>query len=414
MRAGCGSCWMGCSTTRAAGSGPSTTSSRSGLASPYLDWFIVDRDALARGVPVRAYPLEPVELDMAAITPEQMSGKASLERYGYLAWWNLPALPEAQRREPGGPRAPAVDAAEHWIRFGIDGWRLDVPREMPDDFWRDFRRRVKAIDPETYIVAEIWHEAPDDLRGDMYDAQMHYMLGSAIISFVGAGRLDRRVLDQHFTVGASVHDADAPTFASRLQQALAVNDPAVTGVQLNLLDSHDTPRFLSMVSGDTDALRLATLIQATVPGAPSIYYGDEIGMLGELDPLNRGAFPWADPERWDQALYDDLAGALAARRTRPVLRYGDLRVAFADGQTVAYVRTMDNEGALVVINADDAARQAAILVPELAGRELRVVPWRSSAAPAAPSAPTALTRVSDDGWVTLDLAARDGVVLDAL
>ena len=384
-----------------------------GLASPYLDWFIVDRDALARGVPVRAYPLEPVELDMAAITPEQMSGKASLERYGYLAWWNLPALPKLNVANPE-VREHLLSAAEYWIRFGIDGWRLDVPREMPDDFWRDFRRRVKAIDPETYIVAEIWHEAPDDLRGDMYDAQMHYMLGSAIISFVGAGRLDRRVLDQHFTVGASVHDADAPTFASRLQQALAVNDPAVTGVQLNLLDSHDTPRFLSMVSGDTDALRLATLIQATVPGAPSIYYGDEIGMLGELDPLNRGAFPWDDPERWDRALYDDLAGALAARRTRPVLRYGDLRVAFADGQTVAYVRTMDNEAALIVINADDTARQAAILVPELAGRALRVVPWRSSAAPTAPSAPTTLARVSDDGWVTLDLAARDGVLLDAL
>ena len=365
-----------------------------GLASPYLDWFFIDREALARGVPMRAYPLEPVELDMSAITPEQMSGRASLERYGYLGWWSLPALPKLNVANPE-VREHLLQAAEHWIRFGADGWRLDVPREMPDDFWREFRRRVKAVDPNAYIVAEIWHEAPDDLHGDMYDAQMHYMLGAAITSFVGAGRLDRRVLDQHFTIGPNVHDVDAPTFAMRLQRSLAVNDPAVTGVQLNLLDSHDTPRFLSMVGGDTSALRLATLIQATVPGAPSIYYGDEIGMLGELDPLNRGAFPWAHPEEWDRGLYDDLSGALAARHARPVLRDGDLRVAFAEGHTVAYVRTngAGADAALVVINADDIARRPAILVPELAGRELRVVPWRRSVSAATTSPVVPLARL---------------------
>ena len=379
-----------------------------GLASPYLDWFTFDREALASGIPIRAYPLEPVILDMASITPEQMAGTHSLERFGYQAWWGLPALPKLNVANPE-VRAHLLDAAEHWIRLGADGWRLDVPTEMPDDFWREFRLRVKAANPEAYIVAEIWHEAPEALAGDMYDAQMHYQLGAAITSFVGAGRLDRRVIDQHFTVSSYVHDEDGPTFASRLQRALSVTSPAVTAVQLNLLDSHDTPRFLSMVSGDADALRLATLIQATVPGAPSIYYGDEIGMIGELDPDNRRTFPWDRPETWDRDLYAYIAGAMALRHARPVLRGGDLRVAFAEGHAVAYTRTAGREGALVVVNAGDAPCAARILAPELGGRELRPERW----AGAPRSAFAADLTVAADGWVTVELEPRDGVVLAA-
>ena len=114
-------------------------------------------------------------------------------------------------------------------------------------------------------------------------------------------------------------------------------------------------------------------------------------------------------------LYDDLSGALAARHARPVLRDGDLRVAFAEGHTVAYVRTNDAgaDAALVVINANDIARHPAqILVPELAGRALRVVPWRRSVS-AATTSPVVPLRVSSDGWVTVEAAAREGVLLDA-
>src|SRR5688572_6788496 len=150
---------------------------------------------------------------------------------------------------------------------------------------------------------------------------MNYPLVAAITSFVGAGRLDRRVLDQHYTSGAAVHEDDGPTFAGRLERALTVYPPAVIASQLNLLDSHDTPRFLSMVSGDPTSLRLATLLQMTLPGAPSIYYGDEVGMTGELDPHNRGAFPWDHPETWDRDLLATMAGAAALRHAHPVLRH---------------------------------------------------------------------------------------------
>jgi glycosidase len=111
----------------------------------------------------------------------------SLGALGYQAWWGLPALPKLNTSNPHA-RAYLLSAAEHWIRFGADGWRLDVAEEVPDDFWREFRQRVKAVDPDAYIVAEVWHEKPGDLRGDMYDALMNYPLAEAILSFVAAGR----------------------------------------------------------------------------------------------------------------------------------------------------------------------------------------------------------------------------------
>ncbi len=89
-----------------------------------------------------------------------------METLGYRAWWDLPALPKFNVENPEA-RAYLLGVAEHWMRFGIDGWRLDVAEEIGDDFWREFRTRVKGVDPDAYIVAEIWREKPQYLQGDM-------------------------------------------------------------------------------------------------------------------------------------------------------------------------------------------------------------------------------------------------------
>ena len=91
---------------------------------------------------------------------------------------------------------------------------------------------------------------------------------------------------------------------------------------LNLLGSHDMARFITLAKGDQTALRLATLFQMTYPGAPSVYYGDEIGMAGGHDPANRGAFPWQKPETWDTDLLHEFQRLIALRRARPALRRG--------------------------------------------------------------------------------------------
>ena len=378
-----------------------------GKASPYRDWFFFNDEDLEAGRPLRPYPSQDVTVDVSSVTEEQRSGRASIRAFGYQAWWGLPALPKLNTANPQ-LRAYLLDVAEYWLRFGIDGWRLDVPEEVPDDFWREFRTRVKATNPDAYIVAEIWDEKPADLRGDMYDALMNYPLGAAITSFVGAGRLDRRVLDQHFTIGSNVRDEDGPRFADRLTRALTLYEPDVTAVQLNLLDSHDTPRFLSMVGGDAASLRLATLIQMTVPGAPTIYYGDEIGLTGELDPYSRGAFPWDHPDTWDVDLLAYVSGAAALRNAKPVLRHGTFEVVTAEGQAIAYRRRLGDAEAVVTVNAGDAANLLYLHLPGLEGRTLAPRRWSGS-----PAGHVSDTIPIIDGWAAIEVAPRDGVVLFA-
>src|SRR4029079_11904743 len=241
------------------------------------DWFFFHAEDLDAGRPIRAYPLEPSSVDLSTFLDDPGLGTRSLGALGYQAWWDLPALPKLNTDNPH-VRDYLLGVAEHWIRFGVDGWRLDVAEEVPDRFWRLFRERVKAAHPDAYIVAEIWGERPEMLRGDTFDALMNYPLGQAIASLTGSGRLDRRVLGQHANLGTAVPDVDGAPFLDRIGRTLSIYDPAVAAVQMNLLDSHDTPRFLSVVSGDTMSLRLAMLILMTLPGAPTIYYGDEIGM----------------------------------------------------------------------------------------------------------------------------------------
>ena len=381
-----------------------------GRHSPYVGWFYFHADDLASERPIRAYPLERVAVDVATVTDEQRAGSGSLSALGYQAWWGLPALPKLNTSNPHA-RAYLLSAAEHWIRFGADGWRLDVAEEVPDDFWREFRQRVKAVDPDAYMVAEVWHEKPGDLRGDMYDALMNYPLAEAILSFVAAGRLDRRVIAQHFNLAASVRDEDAATFAARLERALTIYDPNVTAVQLNLLDSHDTPRFLTMAGGDTRSLELATLIQMTLPGAPSIYYGDEIGLQGELDPFSRGSFPWDHPERWDHGLLATFTVAAALRHAHRVLRHGVTRIVATVASTIAYLRFDGHDVALVVVNAGDQPCELSVELPQLEGRTFVGAAWRGPTGGGSAPMPGAVRVV--DGRLELLVPPRDGAVLIA-
>jgi cyclomaltodextrinase / maltogenic alpha-amylase / neopullulanase len=161
-----------------------------------------------------------------------------------------------------------------------------------------------------------------------------------------------------------------------------------------------------MVSGDTSALRLATLLQMTLPGAPSIYYGDEIGMTGELDPANRAAFPWDHPEGWDRDLLADLTATIRLRREHPVLRHGTTRIVAAEGRTIAYLRHAEDAAMLIVANAADETATVELHVGELDGRYLTAEPWSRRLA----DAPE--LRV-EGGRVTVTIAARDGTVYRA-
>jgi len=296
-----------------------------GAASPYLDWFYI------RGFPLHAYEGKPTNYD---------------------AWWGIPALPKLNTSTPA-VREFIFGVAEHWIRFGADGWRLDVPGEIDDDeFWREFRRRVKAVNPDAYIVGEIWHPAQRWLQGDQFDAVMNYLFTKACVGFCIGARMDVNLTSG---VGyAPVPVLDAPAFARALQETLDMYDRGVRDVQMNLLDSHDTARFLSIAGGDVAALKLATLCQMTLPGAPSVYYGDEVGMLGGKDPDCRRAFLW-DEATWNLELRDYFKRCIALRKRYRALRDGEWRVVLAAGDVIAYLRAWGDEKLIIALNSGAAA-----------------------------------------------------------
>jgi neopullulanase len=162
--------------------------------------------------------------------------------------------------------------AEHWVRLGIDGWRLDVPTEIDDDsFWQEFRHRVRAINSQAYIVGEIWHESQRWLQGDQFDAIMNYDITKPLLGFFPGRHLDLRVLHQQSNYHGIHGQIDAHEFANRIDHNLGLYRPDITSSQLNLLDSHDTPRFISCASGDKDALKLTLLFLFAYPGAPCIW-----------------------------------------------------------------------------------------------------------------------------------------------
>ena len=309
-----------------------------GAASPYRGWFHLDDERLDEGQPLVAYP------------PPGTPSSA----HGYDAWWGLPALPKLNTDDPE-VREFLFRVAEHWLRFGIDGWRLDVPMEIDDEvFWQEFRRRCRAIRPDAYLVGEIWQVAPEWLRGDRFDALMNYPLGEAILGFAGGSRLDMTVIGQHYEFGKSVRPLDGPAFGARVMELASAYDPDVVAVQLNLLGSHDTPRLRTVLGDDVTGVRLATLLQATLPGAPCIYYGDEVGLRGGNDPECRAAFPW-DEARWEPGLRDAVRALLHLRSAEPALRDGPLRVVGADASAVAFERGAGASRFVVVVNAGESA-----------------------------------------------------------
>jgi len=355
-----------------------------GGASPYLDWFHFEEERLKAGEQLNAYPhaLRKSKQDPTGV----QKPVGSLETYGYRSWWDLPALPKFNT-DTEAVRRFIFDVARHWIAFGIDGWRLDVPQEIEDaEFWREFRRVVKSANPEAYIVGEIWKEAVSWLQGDQFDAVMNYIFNRACLGFFGGEALDAT----HHPGGYKLERLSATDFAEEIDGLLALYDWEVTQAQLNLLSSHDMPRFLTLMQGNgnerhaKDSLKLATLFQMTFPGAPCVYYGDEIGMEGSDDPDCRRAFPW-DEARWDRDLRDTFRRAIALRKAHPALRRGRLLRLHADDENgiYAFARQGETETIAVVLNnsaapysldvpSEDLFADGARLCDAWAGREAYV------------------------------------------
>lgn len=311
---------------------------RRGRRSRYRDWFVV-RDwpprLLYRPHATRSTPWVrewiPVWEEQVGVPVEVVDGPGRAVEPTYEAWYSVPTMPRVNLANPEA-RAYMLGVAAHWVaEHGIDGWRMDVARYVDPDFWNDFRRVVKAADPEAYLLCEVMGDAGDWLQGDRFDATMNYTFRDLALRFFARDEID----------GAALLDD-----AARL---IAQYPWAVTLVNQNLIGSHDTPRFLSEAGGDVWRLRLATVFQLTFPGAPGIYYGDEVAMTGGDDPGSRGAFPW-EIAGGGHDLQETIRRLAALRRSEPALVTGDWRPVHGAGGLVAFERRLGRRRVLVAIN----------------------------------------------------------------
>ncbi len=220
-----------------------------GRASRYFDWFIIRGDR----------------------ADTQKCNYECFAACSYMPKWNT---------SNGAVQEFLIGVALHWMReCGIDGWRLDVADEVSHDFWRRFRKEVKRQNAQAILIGESWHDAGPWLRGDQFDGIMNYSFTKACIDFFAA------------------KTRDVDSFCGRLNEILMRNTDQVNEMMLNLLDSHDTERFLTLAGGDKRALQCALAVMFFFPGMPCVCYGTEIGMLGEYEPDSRRTMDWEAARR---------------------------------------------------------------------------------------------------------------------
>lgn len=244
------------------------------------------------------------------------------------------------------------EVALYWLGRGIDGWRLDVPYEIATDFWRRFRAGVKSSYPDAYLVAEEWRDPREFLTGDTFDGATNYGLRGLLLDFVAKRALTGEAFVRALTT---------------LQQAL----PAGSEVgMLNLLGSHDTPRALTEFGGDIELLQIALTTLFTLPGAPLVYYGDEVGMEGGNDPDCRRTFPW-DEEAWNGTLRTRVKQLAILRSGASNLRHGQTTPVFGNDRVAAYAREFAGQRALVILNTTELSRSISVPAPYPDGTELK-------------------------------------------
>jgi cyclomaltodextrinase / maltogenic alpha-amylase / neopullulanase len=285
------------------------------------------------------------------------------DKPNYECWWGYGDLPKLMTGNPE-VRKYIFDVTAKWMSFGIDGWRLDVPNEVPHAFWIDWRKHVKQLNPEAYIVGEIWDDAQPWLQGDQFDGVMNYQLRAACLNFF-------------VRETTSAFQFDTTLRALRRRYTDQVN----CGMQ-NLLGSHDTERLLTLCQGDREKMKLAWVFLMTYIGAPMVYYGDEIGMEGGKDPACRGTMVW-DKQKQDTSLLENMRGLIAVRRELSALRHGDVETLAADSASRCFIfaRKDGDDAALVILNNELQSTDVTVkCTGALAGRSWTLVWPRQTSA----------------------------------
>lgn len=278
----------------------------------------------------------------------------------YHSWWGVVTLPETVEEEPSFDKFVTGEngVIRHWMRKGVKGWRLDVADELPDSILDNIRTAIKTENPEGFLLGEVWEDATNKisygyrrryLSGDQLDSVMNYPFAEAIIKYVGGG--------------------DGKDFIDAVCSILENYPKEAIDVLMNHLGTHDTPRLLTRLgakhypatraeqSGFTLSKneydlakakqKVAAVIQYTLPGVPSLYYGDEAGLQGFGDPFCRGTYPWGNE---DTELIDFYKWLGTLRRENDVFKKGEFVPLVSGLGCMAYTRKSETSEILIATN----------------------------------------------------------------
>ena len=293
----------------------------------------------------------------------------------YSAWWGIETLPETEEDDLSFTNFITGEKGviKYWLDKGVKGFRLDVADELPDGILDKIRMAVKRDSGENYLLGEVWEDASNKisygsrrrfLRGRQLDSVMNYPFANAIIDFVKGGN------------GANLIN----TVMSILEN---YPKPAIK-VLMNHIGTHDTARVLTMLGCDyipttreeqsrfslseeskikaIELLKLAVVLQYTLPGVPSIFYGDEAGMEGFGDPFCRAGYPWGKENTEILDFYKQMG---KIRRENSAFEDGEFTPVYCDNETVCYLRTNGKNQVLIAVNRSENEKE--ITVPEIFG-----------------------------------------------
>ena len=291
----------------------------------------------------------------------------------YQGWVGVKDLPEIDKNSADFRRF-AFEAPDSvmklWLDRGAAGWRMDVAPWVPDDFWRAWRAAIKAHKPEALTIAETWFDASKYFLGDSFDSTMNYIFRNTVLDYAAGGK--------------------ARKLYANIELMREAYPPQAFYALMNLLSSHDQARALHAL-GDQDEgraqdltlakqrLRLAVLFQMVFPGAPSIYYGDEVGVTGGEDPYNRAPYPWADlGGKPDLALLKDVQALTQMRQKHRVLRHGSIEAPlYLDDHVIVLLRQDGPRWALTSLNNAQSSQTLAVKLPAHL-RRLQGLRWQDA------------------------------------
>ncbi len=278
-----------------------------GEASLYKDWYYVDSFSVVN------YPIPNYEC---------------FSFYGGMPKLNT-ANPETARY--------LFDVVKYWIlEFDVDGWRFDAADEVNRKFWRDLRTEIKALKKDVVLIGEIFDEASSWLEGDQFDTVLNYPMKEFINDLFAYRSIDVEI------------------FKMRINSYVMQFNKNVLNSMVNIISTHDTPRFLTLCGGDEKRFELAVVFQFTFPGVPLVYYGDEVGMEGETDPDCRNPMVW-DEGKWNRKLLELYVFLIDIRNKSEALRHGEYRSLCTQGDKgiLAYKRESKRDRIVVVMNTKE-------------------------------------------------------------